>query len=578
MNLHVERLSEDARNRLCAGSAPDGITHIVLAAVSGTKNVPITSLNLGEGYTEEQTFAAFEEVGNAVRSNEAGVHDVELCQLARLHTLLLVRCSDKALLAKLPVEEVVVLSQGQSSPAVTPSNSPEKSVAKQSSDSTDQESVQPESEARSEHVCYICLGDSSEQELQRGCACRGESGFVHVACLVEYATSYQQKEETTCVGTGIHPAKSPWFTCVNCKQMYTGQLQLAMARANWEKAQELPPLDQMRLFAADRLASALQMVEKNYEAALPLFKESLEGNARTLGWTDDNTECCMHNLAVLYSEMGDFQASAQLNEKVLASRRKKHGNLHPFTQDSMRSLTQDYKHMGRLKEALKLSTEALEASQSRGDTVDTFVAMSECGTQQFFNKQFAVGLDKVEKAYQGLQQLLGSAHPHTKTAASRLDALRKFGVERSAYDIGRIAGTLVGLQQRPELNGTEVEVLGHLGEDHGGRIVCRVVERGYSPSAQEYVQWLCKHGTTAGGSRSLNVSFGNLLLNRGVKLLVQGLKAAPELNGTKATISGFDDERGRYIVKIEGQGRAKALKPENCGLAFQPSLHSFPKN
>ena len=77
---------------------------------------------------------------------------------------------------------------------------------------------------------------------------------------------------------------------------------------------------------------------------------------------------------------------------------------------------------------------------------------------------------------------------------------------------------------------------------------------------------------------SLNVSFGNLLLNRGVKLLVQGLKAAPELNGTKATISGFDDERGRYIVKIEGQGRAKALKPENCGLAFQPSLHSFPKN
>ena len=85
---------------------------------------------------------------------------------------------------------------------------------------------------------------------------------------------------------------------------------------------------------------------------------------------------------------------------------------------------------------------------------------------------------------------------------------------RDASDVlGRIAGRIIGLQQKPELNGTEVEVLGLL---ENGRVCCRVVDARYSPTAQQYIQWLCKHGTTAGDSRSLNINLGNLLLNAGV--------------------------------------------------------------
>jgi len=39
-------------------------------------------------------------------------------------------------------------------------------------------------------ACIICL-DTSPPPIQSGCACRGDSGLAHIACLVRAAASQQ---------------------------------------------------------------------------------------------------------------------------------------------------------------------------------------------------------------------------------------------------------------------------------------------------------------------------------------------------------------------------------------------------
>ena len=121
--------------------------------------------------------------------------------------------------------------------------------------------------------CYICMeaafaggeaGDSSDGPLAHtGCGCRGGAGFVHVACLLEYAES---SEVATNGGS--------WLDCPTCKQMYTGGLQLCLAQARWGLVRGLPEEDDTRLHAANGLGLALQ--DSGDDAgALLLLEESL---------------------------------------------------------------------------------------------------------------------------------------------------------------------------------------------------------------------------------------------------------------------------------------------------------------
>ena len=79
---------------------------------------------------------------------------------------------------------------------------------------------QPECEVTREATCYICLeGDN----LLRGCACRGDSaGFVHVGCLVKYASSAKDQI-------------AAWTQCMNCKEFFQDRLRLEMNRAWWQR-------------------------------------------------------------------------------------------------------------------------------------------------------------------------------------------------------------------------------------------------------------------------------------------------------------------------------------------------------
>ena len=46
-------------------------------------------------------------------------------------------------------------------------------------------------------------------------------------------------------------------------------------------------------------------------------------------------------------------------------------------------------------------------------------------------------------------------------------------------------------------------------------------------------------------------------------VVIDGLSAKPELNGTTGTAVSFDEGKGRYNVKLDKGGSTLALKPQN---------------
>ena len=100
--------------------------------------------------------------------------------------------------------------------------------------------------------CPICL-ESEGELLQRGCCCRGDSGVVHLTCMVQaatYAATYQG-----------------WWYCGTCKQRFTGAVQVGLARAWWATVVAANDEgDHERIAAAGNLASAHSGMGEHAEA------------------------------------------------------------------------------------------------------------------------------------------------------------------------------------------------------------------------------------------------------------------------------------------------------------------------
>ena len=77
-------------------------------------------------------------------------------------------------------------------------------------------------------ACIICI-DASPPPIQSGCACRGDSGLAHIACLVRAAASQQAQR-----GNGV------WLRCQTCKQRYTGRTRSSRATSCAKTRRAMP--------------------------------------------------------------------------------------------------------------------------------------------------------------------------------------------------------------------------------------------------------------------------------------------------------------------------------------------------
>ena len=88
---------------------------------------------------------------------------------------------------------------------------------------------------------YLDRGDVTDQ-LVRGCACRGSSGWSHVRCLILSAEAARVPPPPT-------PHLAAWYCCSTCKQEFTGLVQLRLAIALWVKHARAVETDDERLMA-----------------------------------------------------------------------------------------------------------------------------------------------------------------------------------------------------------------------------------------------------------------------------------------------------------------------------------------
>ena len=78
--------------------------------------------------------------------------------------------------------------------------------------------------------CWICLDDEPDelgQPLVRDCSCRGDSGFAHVSCIVQYSET--KCTEDVSKGRVGNLMISRWKNCHCCHQEYKNQLSITMA-------------------------------------------------------------------------------------------------------------------------------------------------------------------------------------------------------------------------------------------------------------------------------------------------------------------------------------------------------------
>ena len=119
-------------------------------------------------------------------------------------------------------------------------------------------------------ACIICL-DTSPPPIQSGCACRGDSGLAHIACLVRAAVSQQAQR-----GMDV------WRECQTCKQDYTGAMRTGLAEAWRSRVAGRAAENFERLEAESNLAASLLHQGKAAEAE-PMFRRLHEVMMRVYG-------------------------------------------------------------------------------------------------------------------------------------------------------------------------------------------------------------------------------------------------------------------------------------------------------
>ena len=118
--------------------------------------------------------------------------------------------------------------------------------------------------------CFICLdGDDEPCPTPLGCACRGNAGFAHTACI-----------EGAAMADGI--LSDRWYRCMTCKQAFTGAMELELAIRRWARVCDEPKTNKTRLSVAMHLANALD-AQGQHAAAAAMRRETLKVQKRVLG-------------------------------------------------------------------------------------------------------------------------------------------------------------------------------------------------------------------------------------------------------------------------------------------------------
>ena len=247
---------------------------------------------------------------------------------------------------------------------------------------------------------------TSSGPIQMGCGCRGDGGLAHVACMIKLAVSQPKTRKG-----------EAWFTCQTCKLRFTGEMQLALARA-WAERTTGRMMDDATVAALSNLGSALTSAAKYDESIGMLLTLQATLDRKDPRWI--SIMCNIGNNILGKGEYADAEAHfRQLLNHVGAD------ESYQYTHMIQSNLAASLMYQNKNAEAGEMLKHVLDVvKRTRGaehtDTLSVVGTLAQCLFLQD-------GKDKKEQAERLQRELLllntrvhGREHPETLNTLSSL--------------------------------------------------------------------------------------------------------------------------------------------------------------
>ena len=267
--------------------------------------------------------------------------------------------------------------------------------------------------------CNICLeGGDEPLPMQRGCGCRGDAGLAHVACVCE-AASHQALDP---VGGYYHGG---WTHCPTCGQMYSGDMELGLARDLVYRRRHLPRHAEARVYAAHNLGSSL-IHRGEFAEAQVLLEEAHTMAVQIYGADEVETLNTASALAETFRFLKMYTKAEALLRSVVEACERTLGKEHHTTLATTSQFAQMLAETGRDREAEPLLRKMQSKMQLFGCS-----SLHIMTNATFFGDVLAK-LDKCEEAevvftqtLAAQRRVLGDNHPLTKRTSQFLNMLLK---------------------------------------------------------------------------------------------------------------------------------------------------------
>jgi tetratricopeptide (TPR) repeat protein len=284
-------------------------------------------------------------------------------------------------------------------------------------------------------ACIVCLDSESDPPpIQAGCACRSDTGLVHVACAVACAKAMHKKHG--------HDA---WRRCGTCKQAFTGAVQLALGLAWWRHASAMSPCTE-RTLAASNLAECYR-VSGEYAKAEGLAHRALA----TWGKTSRDSHCLIRaliNLARIFCDQGKHLHAARIETRIFLASRRIYGGEHNDTLVALSNLAISLTHLKRHATAEHIQRRVVEVQQRLLGEESSEVLRQRTNLAATLARQGKFDeADTIARAViETERRSLGSEHPTTLTSQSNLAVSLS---SQGRYDEAEaILRAVVGVQRR----------------------------------------------------------------------------------------------------------------------------------
>ncbi|CAG8592889.1 14986_t:CDS:2, partial [Acaulospora colombiana] len=209
----------------------------------------------------------------------------------------------------------------------------------------------------------------------------------------------------------------------------TAYIEMARGRVQWDAPEWLEAL-------CERTWSLI-VLGRHHDAS-KAGAEATELCIKALGQDNPRTLSSMNDLALSYSNLGEYQKAREMDEDILARRKSVLGPEHSDTLTSMNNLALDYINLLQYEDAQKLNEEtlALRKRLSGPENPDTLLSLSNLAWTYSNLGFYEKAIEMNEETISLRKKVLGPEHPDTLFSLSNL-ALNylEFGQDEKARDI-----------------------------------------------------------------------------------------------------------------------------------------------